>query len=464
MQRSQLRFIFIALPLLTIGFGIAPRLWGHSDENQASSGIEAVAPAGAESQDEIPNNETLNPNDEVVVITNGNLIGGAGARAIADGVVVIEGNRIVAVGPLAEIDTPANAQIIDAAGGTILPGIINAHVHNSQSPGTRRRFLESGVTTTCDLATSPADMPYFEEAFTAQDQPVARGFRTGPMLTAPEGYPSQHGFHWDYEVVGPDEAQAAVTDLHQMGANMVKIALEPWQPQEPWPVLGLAEVQAAVDKAHTYGLPVRAHVQQARMLDIALQAGVDVIEHVPLPFNEEIKLQQLRDDERLSLTNFPALETQLTQMAQQGVALVPTLSVGACATRDMLGLESEARRRMCDFQLEIVGRFHELGGMVALGNDYGNPGVQRGMPVREMDLLQAAGLSPMAVIEAGTRYAAQVCGQGDALGTLEPGKLADLIVVNGNPLEALEALSQIQLVIKDGEIAHTPDPSLVASQ
>jgi imidazolonepropionase-like amidohydrolase len=110
---------------------------------------------------------------------------------------------------------------------------------------------------------------------------------------------------------------------------------------------------------------------------------------------------------------------------------------------------------MCEFQLEIVGRFHQLEGVVAVGNDYGNPGVERGMPLREMKLLLEAGLSPMEVLEAGTRRAAQVCGHGNELGTMEPGKLADIIIVDGNPLEDIEALDRVKWVIKDGQVVGT---------
>jgi imidazolonepropionase-like amidohydrolase len=93
-----------------------------------------------------------------------------------------------------------------------------------------------------------------------------------------------------------------------------------------------------------------------------------------------------------------------------------------------------------------------LGGKVALGNDYGNPGVERGLPLREMELLLAAGLSPMAVITAGTKHAAQVCGHGDELGTLEPGMLADVLVLESDPLREIEAFHHLHLIMQAGQI------------
>ena len=94
--------------------------------------------------------------------------------------------------------------------------------------------------------------------------------------------------------------------------------------------------------------------------------------------------------------------------------------------------------------------------MLALGNDYGGiPAVELGMPLTEMQLLLAAGLTPLEVIEASTRNAAYVCGQSETLGTLEPGKLADIIIVDGDPLADLEAMDRVVAVVKGGELAHS---------
>ena len=384
-----------------------------------------------------------------LVLINGTILDGTGTDPFANGAVVIAGSHIVAVGPATEVEIPVNAQVVDVGGRTIMPGIINAHVHNTRSSSTRHRYLASGVTATCDMSASLASMAQFEHTSDGRGRPAARGFKSGPIITAPQGYPSAFGVGWDYPVTGPAAAQAAVDELAARGADMIKIAFEPWLPQEPLPMLGLAEARAVVETARRHGLPVRAHVQQANALDIALAAGVDAIEHTPLPFPEELKLDQLQAGDHLSLADYPQLERQLSHMAQQGIVLVPTLNIQSCVTHNIPELETEARRTMCEFELEIVGHYQHLGGVVVVGNDYG--GVGKGMPLREMELLLAAGLTPMEVIEGGTRYAAQVCGHGDELGTLEAGKLADIIVVTGQPWEDIRALAQVKLVIKDGQ-------------
>ncbi len=393
-----------------------------------------------------------------LVLINGLIIDGTGAQPVSNGVVIVHGDRIIVVGKTDSVPIPDNAKIIDVAGLTIMPGIINAHVHSTYDAETRRHFLVDGVTSVCDLGTSLRVMPNFDKELTRQNQVAARGFKAGPMITAPGGYPSMfYGFSWHYEVATPDEATAAVETLADRGADIIKVALEPGHPQDPWPVLNLEQVQAVVTAAHSRGLLVRAHVRQARMLDVALDADVDAVEHIPLPFCLEAELKQMIEDNSLNLASLPEYEAQLKRMADQGVTLVPTLDSNNCVINRLPRLQPDERQIAKKFLLEAVRYFRECGGVVALGNDYGHPDIQRGMPLKEMKLLLEAGLTPMQVIEAATRHAAAVSGHGDELGTLQPGKLADIIVVDGNPLANLDAMNRVLMVIKDGEIAYVSE-------
>lgn len=437
-----------------------------SDQNPESSGdipeitsldlegLRARLKAQGENRAVVPSPETISmptpiPND-IFVLTNGLIIDGTGAAPIPNGGVMLRGNRILAVGRLTDLPIPANAEVVDVAGQTIMPGIINAHVHYACDPLTRHHYLLDGVTAVCDLGTSLPALHNFEREYTRQNEPAARGFRAGPILTAPGGYPSMyHGTNWDFEVATPEQAEVAVNHLLDRGVDVIKIALEPGHPRHPWPVLTLEQVQTIVNTAHARGVLVRAHVRQAALLDIALTAGVDVIEHVPLPFCLEAEYQQMLEAGALHLAKQPELAAQLARMVEQEIVLVPTLDVTTCAVGDLPGLGPEEQRRIDIFLFEIVSHFRDMGGVVALGNDQG----RSEMPLHEMELLQAAGLTPMEVIEAGTRHAAEVSGHGEELGTLEPGKLADLIVVDGNPLTDLGAMSRVVIVIKNGEIA-----------
>jgi imidazolonepropionase-like amidohydrolase len=306
-------------------------------------------------------------------------------------------------------------------------------------------------------------MPEFGEDTLNRD-PVARGFRAGPILTAPGGLPGAVlGRDINYEVGTPDEARAAVIDLHEHGADFIKVYLQREDGGVEYPMITGEQLVAIVDEAHARGLLVRAHVSYASLLDMAVQARVDIIEHVPANATQseaqsisESQWQVLlesNDPLQLYFTElYPQYEAQLERMVKAGIVMVPTLDSYIDISEDSTPTqEDEAGIKIV---LGIVRRFHELGGIVALGTDFIiGKGKQAGMPLREMEMLRAAGLTPMEVIGAGTRQAANVCGHGNELGTLAPGMLADLIVVDGNPLEDLQVMSRVSLVIKNGEIA-----------
>jgi imidazolonepropionase-like amidohydrolase len=306
-------------------------------------------------------------------------------------------------------------------------------------------------------------MPEFDEDTFDQD-PVARGFRAGPILTAPGGLPGAVlGRGLNYEVKTPDEARAAVSDLDERGADFIKVYLQREDGGVEYPMLTEEQLAAIVDEAHARGLLVRAHVSYASLLNMAVQAGVDVTEHVPANATQseaqsisESQWQALlasSDPLQLYFTElYPQYEAQLERMVEAGIVMVPTLDSYMDLYRDSTPTpEDEAGIKIV---LGIVRRFHDLGGTVGLGTDFNiEKGKPAGMPLGEIKMLLAAGLTPMEVIEAGTRVSATTCGHNDELGTLAPGMLADVIVVDGDPLEDMQAMNRVILVIKNGEIA-----------
>jgi enamidase len=376
-----------------------------------------------------------------------------------DGVVVIQGDRIAAIGEAAGFSIPESVRIIDAGGGTILPGIVDSHTHSTHGASIRRTFLIDGVTTVCNLGTSLDRLPQFDEA-SVQEGPAARVHWAGPIITAPGGYPGPvYGSQFSYEVGSSEEARAAVIELLGGGASIIKIALAPGDPREPWPILDLGQVQAIVEEAHARGAPVRAHVFEPFLVeDVVLPAGVDVIEHQPFPIlSPEEETLVLTSDDPLPLLFdelAPEYEELLTRVVEQGITMVPTLD-GRIGTLFRKADRSSLEQLVIDLHVEAARRFHALGGVFALGTDYGGiPHVEAGMPLMEMRLFQAAGLTPLEIIEASTRYAAAVCGQGGSLGTLEVGKLADIVIVDGDPLADLEAMDSVATAIKGGVLAY----------
>jgi imidazolonepropionase-like amidohydrolase len=398
--------------------------------------------------------------DDVFMIRNGTIIDGTGNPPVAEGAVIVRGDLILAVGDEAELEIPRSARVLDAGGGTIMPGVINSHAHGTADPAVRRAFLIDGVTTVCDLGTSLDRLPSFEQS-SVPEGPSARGFWAGPVITAPDGYPGPvYGSQFNYEVATPEEAREAVADLLSRGASMIKIALAPGDPRDPWPILDVDRVRAIVEEAHSRSVLVRAHVFEPYLVEnIVLPTGIDVIEHSPFPIlaPEEENSVLESDDPRTQLFDVvaPEYERLLARVVERGVVMVPTLDAhigGMFKKRD----RSRVEQIVVDVHVEAVRRFHALGGVLALGNDYGaNPAVELGMPLTEMKLLLAAGLAPLEVIEASTRNAAYVCGQADSLGTLEPEKLADVIIVDSDPLADLEAMDRVVAVVKGGELAHS---------
>ncbi len=397
--------------------------------------------------------------EDALVVRHGTVIDGTGAPPIVDGVVVVQGDRIAAIGEAAGFNIPEGVRIIDAGGGTILPGIVDAHTHSTHGAAIRRTFLVDGVTTVCNLGTSLDRLSQFAEG-AVEEGPAARVYWAGPIITAPGGYPGPvYGPQFSYEVGSTEEARAAVIELLGRGASMIKITLAPGDPRDPWPILDLGQVHAIVEEAHAGGVPVRAHVFEPFLVeDIVLPAGVDAIEHQPFPIlSPEEETLVLTNDDPLPLLFdelAPEYEELLARVVERGIAMVPTLDGGIGTLFSKTG-RSPLEQLVIDLHVEAARRFHALGGVFALGTDYGGvPHVEAGMPLIEMRLFRAAGLTPLEIIEASTRHAAAVCGQGGSLGSLEVGKLADIIIVDGDPLADLEAMDRVAAVIKGGVLAY----------
>ncbi len=393
-----------------------------------------------------------------LVIRNGTVIDGTGAAPIPDGMVIIEGERIVAVGREADTAIPSGAQVIDAQGGTILPGMIDSHVHETWSPEVRREFLELGVTSVCDLGSAIERMPDFEQD-TWKGQPVARGFRAGPIITAPGGLPGAVlGQGLNYEVGTPEEARTAVVDLVGRGAEVIKVYLQPTSNNQPYPMLEEAVLKAIVETAHAQGLLVRAHITKLSLVPMALDAGVDVFEHVQereLSEDGLVRVLEESDDVEADLFDWYLVadyDTLLPRVAKQGVLMVPTM---ALLVEQRYGSRETVawQRILAEGLLEVVRRFHSAGGVIALGTDW-NRNFEPSIAIQEAQVLHAAGLTLLQVVEAATKNAAWVCGHGQDLGTIEAGKLADIIIVDGDLDTDLEALNRVVTVVKGGQVAY----------
>ena len=367
--------------------------------------------------------------ESALALVNGRLIDGTGAEALSDGALVIRGKRIVAAGGRAQLVIPADAEVVEVQGGTILPGFINAHVHEAFDEDTLRAWARGGVTTVRDLG---AAGPYDAEVFRRRDAlgatpGCARLVAAGPFVNVEGGYPIVYWGGDALTITSPEEARQAVNQLIDDGADVIKTAFESGYSfgQSGWPLLTPEEATALVETAHGRGVPVTAHLTSARDLGRALDAGVDEIAHMVA--------DRLPDE-------------LITRMVDDGTRWVPTLELWQGASRNFA----------VDYgpvSVDNLARFVRAGGQVALGTDYaGAPDIafDLGMTIHEIGWMQEAGMTPLLIIVAATRNAARACNMESELGTLEAGKLADVLVVDGDPLEDLRALTSPRLVLREG--------------
>jgi imidazolonepropionase-like amidohydrolase len=375
--------------------------------------------------------------EPVLAVHNGRLLDGTGAPPIDDGVVLIEGNRITQVGSAGAVEIPPFATLIDAEGGLIMPGVIDSHVHVavaefvSQQNDIFSPWLRSGVTTLVDNGMSLELTASVRGLLEEVAEAAPRLFIAGPVLTTPGGYPEPIYPGNAQNVVGPDEAQLAVVYLVDVqGVDLIKVSIEPGfeaDLDDPmWPVLSLEELAAIVEAAHERGLSVRAHVSDPQAFDAAITAGFDVAAHTPaVPLTDEL----------------------LQRAADADMILVSTARIWVFRSEDAPLAVAEN-----------VARYAGLGGRVALGTDFPGPGtageIAGEMPVAEMQVLVEGGLTPAQVLVAATKHGAEAINQGAELGTLEPGKLADIIVVDGDPLSDISAMANVTVVIRGGEVIH----------
>ena len=379
--------------------------------------------------------------DETTLTLRGRVLSPDGARFFP-GEIRLCGPVINAVEP-APFPAREPKNILDLGDAHILPGVINAHLHNAHSPEERRSlFLAQGVTTVCDMGAPLTALPLLSEDATPSGLPTASAIFAGPVLTIPGAYPAPlHGAEYALAVSGPAQARQGVEQLRELGASIIKIALEPGYPSNPWPVPDAAFIRAVTETAHSLGMLVRAHVEDLSVLSLAVDNQVDAVEHTCFRWTEDNREKPLFTGDPDNPDIPESYLRCLRRMADNGIAMVPTLEA---ATRSLWNNAGP---------LAVIRRFKEMGGRIALGTDYPFQGVSPGMPLREMELLGEAGLSPRDILLAATREAAAVCNAQDELGILAPGARADLIVVQGDPLADPAALARPLLVLKNGRIA-----------
>jgi enamidase len=362
-----------------------------------------------------------------VLVWNGSLFDGTGRDPVANGAVLIEDGRVAAAGRFDDMSVPDDAVRIDAHGGTIMPGVIDAHVHITTellagidvlSP-----WLSTGVTTLQDLGVPDHGVTRTRGLLATVPARPPRVQLAGPMITAVGGYPMARPYAGiAHQVANAGEARATVGELiDEEHVSLVKIAVERGYDADyydpGWPVLSPDEIAAITEEAHRRGKLVAAHVTGPEELRVASEAGVDIASHAPIT---------------------PAPDDVLREAADRGMIMISTANAW-----------TEEKQQYAVTAAANAARFHELGGRLAIGTDY--PFAPASMPLVEFDWLSKAGMSARDIMFAATHESSAAIGRSADLGTLEPGKIADLVVVQGDPLADWHAMQNVTLVLLDGQ-------------
>lgn len=355
----------------------------------------------------------------VLALTCCRLIDGTGRAVVEDAVILIENGKIVKAGPKAETPLPPQAQPVDLHGATVLPGFINAHVHKAYDEKTLEAWLAAGVTTVRDEA------PWVSGDFISVRDRLNSNIKNAtivaatPILTVPGGYGTA-------SFTTAREAGDAVRGYIDRGVDVVKFSIEDDLQGRTWTMPTEEEIKAVVDAAHEGGRKTSVHLSHTRNLRAAVDAGVDDIAHMVVePMDDAI----------------------VGDIIKAGIYWVPTLELWK-------GVSEMYGSAWIDVPLENLSMYYKAGGMVALGTDFAGYtcSFDTGFPITEVRLMGQAGMSAMDIIVAGTMHAAYVCGLEGVTGTVEEGRKADLLIVNGDPLADLDALLGVRMVVHGGEI------------
>ena len=414
-----------------------------------------------------------------LALVGGRIVDGYEGRPIEDGVILVAGERIAALGPRSAVRVPEGVATIDTRGMTILPGLADMHVHlmilghgdyehwdttyrprfrDEIMPAAARQLVTSGVTFARDLGAPLEDSLFVKQRIEKGEIPGPRMFVSGPFI--------QHKPYADYEkefrwgVNGAADARAKVQKLVDAGVDLIKLIDQDQMTEE--------EVKTVVETAHKGGKPVVAHAHREDEIRLGLKYGIDSFEHTGLgtePGYPEDILQGLRKRNQTLFwcpTIAPLFLSEYTADVfperlndprwQEGVAPDIVADIRK-SLENITGLPyfSLVRRRIPT----LANKFRQLretGVTMMVGTDSGIPGnFHSDSTWRELATWVRLGMTPMQAIAGATRWPAVFLKKEKDLGTLAPGRYADIVAVRGDVLTNVELLQRPDVVIKNGK-------------
>lgn len=425
--------------------------------------------------------EAASPGAKLALV-GGMLITGLDEPPIHHAAVLIEGNKIVAAGRASEVALPSDAEVIDTSGRVMLPGLIDLHVHlcilghgdyDRWDPWiaenklvervmeiSARQLLMAGVTSAVDLGGTLEESLSVRDRINRREIPGPRMWMSGPWITRDLGDYSP-ALESQVLVDTPEQAAQSTERLAKAGVDVIKAYV----------AMGPPHYRAIVDAAHRHRLKVHAHVYDPRDVRNALEAGVDVLTHAgsagtppyepelvkaiavkgtpvvitaahriwvypaTIEFPERLQDPQLKQD----------FGPQIWQEVQASLKNFPRLDYFRTTDRQMFYGKASLKQWL------------DAGAVMGMGTDSGTPLNFHGEALwREIRAHVDVGMPPQRAINAATRVNARILGRERDLGTIEAGKLADLIVVRGNPLFDVSALGHVEVVVKDGVVEKRP--------
>ena len=440
-------------------------------------GSTALASAAASEQPTSP------ASGKRLVLVGGMLLDGYdGVPPVHRAAILIEGERIVRVGPASEVAIPPDAEVVDTSGRVMLPGLIDTHVHLSilghgdydrWDPWiaknhlvervmeiSAKQLLMAGVTSAVDLGGTLKESLSVRDRIRRGEIPGPRMWMAGPWITRSLG---DYSPALDDQVLidTPEQAARAVDRLAAAGVDVIKAYVE----------LTAAHYKAIADAAHRHKLKVHAHVYDERDVRNAFENGIDVLTHVgsagmPLYdpelvraiaakgtpvvttaahraflFPATVEFPERLDDPRLKEDFGPEIWREVRSSLEGWHGL----SYFAATDQEMR------------FARPLMKQWIESNAVMGMGTDSGTPmNFHTEALWREIKAHVDCGMSPQRAIAAATRINARILGEEKNLGTIEPGKLADVIVVDGDPLFDVTALSHVEVVVKGGVVVKRP--------
>ena len=399
------------------------------------------------------------PASHVTAIVGASVVMLEGSAPIKDAVVLIEGDRITAVGPAATTKVPAGAEVIHADGKWIVPGLMNMHVHLGlalpgrqgaelanetdaelalRMAGNARASLLSG-TTTVRMTGSPRHADFaLRKAIDRGEVDGPRIFTAGELVAVTGGHGSGRTGEGND---GPYEFRKATREEIFLGADWIKIAISGGIADMHGDIAASTmtkdEMEAVIDTAHRHGIKVTAHSGSPIATNEAIDLGLDCVEH-----------------------GYFLTPEVLHKMKDKGVWLVPTIVVSQPTVMEffkkigspdwyLARVASVGKQHWASLQMAI-----QIGVKIALGTDQFpfEPNDGTTATIREAQYYVQAGMTPLAALRAATIEPATLLGVADKLGSVEKGKLADLVIVDGDPTQDITALRTIRLVMKGGKV------------